>query len=41
MIFMSYVNDSGQGRIVANSKDLQVVFCPTMTCGTLEMCLQS
>lgn len=28
MIFMSCVNDSGQGGIVANSKDLQVGLLP-------------
>lgn len=41
MIFMSCVNDSRQGGIVANSKDLQVGLLPYNDLGTLELCLQS
>lgn len=41
MIFMSCLNDSRQGVIIANSKDLQVGLLPYNDLGILEMCLQS
>lgn len=41
MMFMSYVNDSEQEAQQLTLKISRLVFCPTMTCGTLEMCQQS